>query len=208
MLKLYPLMLLTSVNLGIYASVFIKMMDDTMDDKSDWSEDEKTSNALLCMLGLGTGEILGSLFFGRITDKCAYWKTVLANFIVTTIAFAFLILYGVLYDFSFGLALAMTLTWGVQDAGMMCLMNVLLGFQFVSKTTPFSVYHFVHSLLIFVVTCICSTTKTQTSYLIFFSVSLVIYLASWLFQYKYFKPLSTEQVTLMRKKAATEAATE
>mmetsp|Transcript_28952 Transcript_28952/g.38587 ORF Transcript_28952/g.38587 Transcript_28952/m.38587 type:complete len:80 (+) Transcript_28952:788-1027(+) len=72
MVRLYPTMILTALNLGIFASVFIKMMVDTMDDKKDWSDQDQTSNALLCMLGLGTGEIIGSIVFGRITDKCKY----------------------------------------------------------------------------------------------------------------------------------------
>lgn len=98
MLQLYPLMTLTSINLGVYASIFIKMMVDTMDDKP-WSDSIKTSNALLCMLGLGTGEILGSVIFGRVTDKCSYAKTCWLNIMAVVISLAFLILYGSVYKF-------------------------------------------------------------------------------------------------------------
>ena len=65
------------------------------------------------MLGLGTGEILGAMLFGRITDKCTTRQTVLANVIAATIAYFFLILYGAIYDFKFYLAVLMTFTWGV-----------------------------------------------------------------------------------------------
>jgi len=53
---------------------------------------------------------------------------VLINIIAVIVGFGFLILYTVLYNFSFPLALAMTLTWGFQDAGINCLLNSLLGF--------------------------------------------------------------------------------
>jgi len=65
-MMLYPTMILTALNLGIFASTFINLMTATMDDPK---ATDSTSNALLCMLGLGTGEIIGSLVFGRITDK-------------------------------------------------------------------------------------------------------------------------------------------
>ena len=94
------------------------MMTDTMDHETEWDSEEKTSNALLCMLGLGVGEILGSLAFGRIIDKCSMNFTVLLNCLVVAVAFGFLILYGVQYKFSLPMALAMTTSWGVQDAGV------------------------------------------------------------------------------------------
>lgn len=70
MAMLYPLMLSSAINIGIFSSVFIKMMKDTMEEeRTDWDNTEKTSKALLCMIGLGFGEIFGSLAFGRIIDK-------------------------------------------------------------------------------------------------------------------------------------------
>ena len=65
------------------------------------------------MLGLGTGEIGGSILFGRITDKCSTKVTVVANMVALTVAYFFLILYGAIYEFSFYLAILMTFTWGV-----------------------------------------------------------------------------------------------
>ena len=128
MSALHLVILQTSINLGIYASVFINMMTDTMEDKTEWDSNEKTSKALLCMLGLGAGSIVGWLFFGRITDKCSIKVTVLLNVIATTIAYGCLFLYTAIYKFSFPLAIAMTFTWGAQDAGATCLVNCMLGF--------------------------------------------------------------------------------
>lgn len=140
--KLYPLMAAAAINIGIFSSVFVRMLEDTMVDITKWSDEEKTSNALLCMLGLGFGEISGSLVFGKVTDKLPPKTTIMINAITMTVGYGCLFLYAAIYDFSFYLGVLMTFAWGVQDSGMNCLLNSVLGFQFESKTTPFSVYKF------------------------------------------------------------------
>ena len=190
-------MLSTAINIGILASVFIKMIEKTMDDRS-WSDQDKTSNALFCILGLGAGEIIGSLIFGRITDKCSNNMTILLNVLATSIAYAALILYGAVYNFNWVLAILMTFTWGVQDAAVNCLISSLLGFQFDSKTTPFSVYKFVQNLLIFLVISIESKTQNQLSYLIYFGVCYFIAMVAWAILFKFFKILPNEEVEQMR----------
>ena len=113
MATLYLLILQTSVELGISASIFIKMMTQTMHERTEWNSTEKTSKALLCMLGMGIGSISGYAIFGRITDKCSIKMTVCVNMLVTTIAYGFLFLYGAVFKFSYFLAIAMTFTWGL-----------------------------------------------------------------------------------------------
>ena len=125
MAMLYPTIFSTAINLAILSSVFIKMMVDTMDK---WSDETQTSNALLCMLGLGSGEIIGSMAFGRITDKCDKKTTFLINVTACTVGYALLILYGAIYDFSFYMGVLMTFSWGIQDSGVNCLLNSYLGF--------------------------------------------------------------------------------
>ena len=94
------------------------------------------------MIGLGVGEIGGSIVFGKVTDMDSHSKKILINVIAASIACVMLILYTAIYKFTFYFSIIMTLTWGVQDAGINCLLNSLLGFQFVSKTTPFAVFKF------------------------------------------------------------------
>ena len=125
---LYPLMTANAINNAIFASVIIKMIVDTMKNIDAMGNQEKTSKALLCMIGAGSGEIIGSLFFGRITDRCSNNQIVLINVVTTTAGYAFLILYAVVYDFSFYLAILMTFFFGVEDAGINCLLNTVLGF--------------------------------------------------------------------------------
>ena len=151
------------------------------------------------MLGLGFGEILGSLLFGKITDKCKFKVTILLNILALSLGYAFLIAYTARYEFSFVLACTMTFFWGVQDAAVNCFLSSFLGFQFASKTTPFSVYRFFQSLMIFVVACICSATNDRTSYLAFFSSGYVFSLIAWLMLLFCFKLLTAEQVATLRK---------
>ena len=200
MIVLYPIILSTSINLGIYSSVSIKMMVDTMDDEALWGTDdkEKTSKALLCMLGLGVGEIAGSIAFGRVMDKCPIKCTVLINILAATIGYGSLLLFGAFYEFSFPLAILMTTSWGVQDAGIVCLLQSMLGFQFESQTTPFSVYKFMQSLLIFVVFYIESLIETQTAYLVYFCICYALAILAWVVFYNFFDVMSKEDVQRMR----------
>ena len=64
MMTLYPSVALGAYNVGVYASIYIKMMVKSMENRPEWSQQDKTSYALMCMLGLGVGEVLGSLIFG------------------------------------------------------------------------------------------------------------------------------------------------
>lgn len=65
-MTLYPTIIMSALNLGIFSNTFISLMKSSMDDPD---ANDSTPNALLCMIGLGTGEIIGSMVFGRITDK-------------------------------------------------------------------------------------------------------------------------------------------
>ena len=128
MALLYPMMLDTSIILGMYASVFIKMMTDTMDKDSELDAEDKASKALYCMLGHGVGSIIGSLMFGRLYDKLKTHETAIANIVASIIAYACLFLYGSLYEFQFWSGILMTFTWGVKDAGAQNFINCILGF--------------------------------------------------------------------------------
>ena len=43
----------------------IKMIVETMANE-EWDDQKKNSTALLCMIGLGVGEIFGALVFGLV----------------------------------------------------------------------------------------------------------------------------------------------
>ena len=125
----YWLMAASAINLAILSSVFVKLMVDTMEDQPKWKDEEdRTSHALLCMLGLGCGEILGSVAWGKITDKLPMPQVIVINAVAMSVGYGFLFLYTVIYDFAYYLGILMTFFWGVQDSGMNCLLSSLLGF--------------------------------------------------------------------------------
>ena len=151
------------------------------------------------MIALGVGEILGSLAFGHVTDKFSNKNTIFVNMLTCTVGYAFLVLYGIIYDFKFYLGILMTFSWGVQDAGINCLVSSLLGFQFKSKTTPFSVYKFLQSLLIFICVSIEIATKDQRSYLIYFVCCYLIAITAWAILLLFFEFKTKEEVERMRQ---------
>ena len=90
----------SAINITILSSVFVQIMVDTMEDKNTtWDDEDKASNALLCLLGFGVGEIIGSLIFGKVTDKVTPRTSILINIIALTAGYGFLVLYGAIYDF-------------------------------------------------------------------------------------------------------------
>ena len=100
----------------------------------------------------------------------------------------------------------MTTSFGVQDAGTQCILQSMLGFQFESQTTPFSVYKFVQSLLIFAVFCLESAIDTQESYIIYFSVSVIISISAWAVFLKCFKVLPKETIAEMRRESSHQSS--
>ena len=126
-------------------------------------------------------------------------KTIMINMLTSTVAYVFLMLYTSIYDFSFYMSILMTFTWGVQDAGINTYINALLGFQFDSKTTPFSVYKFLQSFLIFCVDELVTTTDNQLSYLCFFGATYAVAMASWIILSAFFDRKTQAEVKQMRK---------
>ena len=94
------------------------------------------------MVGLGVGEIVGAIVFGKIGDKFSMKITIAANMLAVVAGFSLLLGYIIRYRYSLPFAFFMTFFWGIQDGALNTLINCVLGFQFDSKTTPFSVNKF------------------------------------------------------------------
>ena len=94
--------------------------------------------------------------------------------------FTLVISYTVHYKFTLIFGFLMTFFWGISDGGLNTLINSMLGFQFDSKTSPFSVNKFVQSLLIFAFTCFESVLKGKNDYLFYEIFVLVFCILTWL----------------------------
>jgi predicted MFS family arabinose efflux permease len=107
---LVPLIFAWAASYAIIAAALVPMMSFTMD--SSWDSDLKNKKALLALIGLGIGEIFGSLIMGRILDKCSTRFTVYANALVTVSAYLVILAYARHATFSMGFACFMTFVWG------------------------------------------------------------------------------------------------
>ena len=105
----------------------IKMIVETMKDE-DWDDAKKNYMALMCMVGLGAGEIVGSIIFGRVQDSCSMTVTLACGLLFHVIGITTLIIYTIRFSFNVYLCVAVTFTWGMQDASGIIYMNCICGF--------------------------------------------------------------------------------
>ena len=112
MAKLYPTIIVTALSQGVFSQCFITMMENAMDG-TDIKDKNQEPDALLCMIGLGVGEIGGAIAFGKIQDSMTHQKTIFINVIAAVISSIVLILYAAIYKFTFYFSIIMTVTWGV-----------------------------------------------------------------------------------------------
>ena len=80
------------------------------------------------MVGLGIGEVTGSILYGRINDKFSIKITIASNILGSIIAFCVLIIYAIKFEFNLAFSFPVTLAWGIQDSGLNNLINSVLGF--------------------------------------------------------------------------------
>jgi MFS family permease len=67
MLCFIPLCSLSAISLAVYQAVLIPVIILGMTD--ELTEEEKMSQALLACVGLGVGEVIGGLTFGKVNDR-------------------------------------------------------------------------------------------------------------------------------------------
>jgi predicted MFS family arabinose efflux permease len=185
MLPLLPLIVFSAYSLAIFSTLFVAFMTDYMDES--WSPAKENQQSLSAMVFLGLGEIVGALVFGRIQDSCRTSVTVFANMLAMVIAICTVQLFTYVGDFTLWFASVMTFLWGLQDGGLNCFINCILGFQFDEKTAPFSVLKFVQSLFTFAFVCIEGQLKSSRDFYSFYGVCLITGVVSWLVFLIYFE---------------------
>jgi len=152
MLWCMPLIIWSAWSLNIFAGVFIILMtrcmkashpDCNIDPPAPdcWDDDKRNETALFTMTLLGAGEILGGGLLGWVRDKTGNRVAIITEIFLCMIGFACVMILNNQNDFG-PLAYIMTFMWGIQDSGLNCLINCILGFEFDSKIAPFCVYKF------------------------------------------------------------------
>ena len=116
MVKLLPLITVSSFSQAIYAAILVPLMTDTIEanpQTMDWDEATRNKYCLLALVGLGFGEIVGAFGVGKIMDnignKASLLLCLICVFVATAAALAFIFT----YSFTLWLATIMTFTWGV-----------------------------------------------------------------------------------------------
>jgi predicted MFS family arabinose efflux permease len=110
MLPLQALFFASGFNISM-STLFIPLMSQHMINMPN-TEAKKSQLAMLAMISVGVGEILGSFVFGRIQDKCSIPVVVSANCAMVLLSFSGLFWFHNAGDFNFFLASLMTFLWG------------------------------------------------------------------------------------------------
>ena len=131
------------------------------------------------MIGLGVGEISGSLVFGRIQDNASVKVTALCILSAFTVALFFVLLFNMFAEFRMWRALLMTFTWGVFDSGNANFINCMCGFQFESKSLPFSCFFMIQSIAVFAFLLVESQITSAEQYYYYFAFGALLTYGSW-----------------------------
>ena len=163
MLKFVPLIMTSGICIASNAGILVPLLTMTMSNtlrSQDWSEQVTNQHALVALSVLGLGEIVGSLFYGRVLDRFGHKAIIISCMIGIVVAVSAVIAYVIFFKFYMWAAVAVCFLWGFQEAGLGVFLSCVMGFEFTSKTKPFAVKNFVQSLTVFAVLFIESALTT------------------------------------------------
>lgn len=106
-----PIIFFAGISMAVYAGLLIPMLARSMGPNV--SDDVKTSQACFAMIGIGAGEIIGSLVNGKLNDYFGISKYLIICYTELFIAFAFLFAYNTNDCFSMWFAALSMFWWGV-----------------------------------------------------------------------------------------------
>lgn len=121
-----PIIFFAGISMAVYAGLLIPMLARSMGPDVD--DSEKTSQACFAMIGIGAGEIIGSLVNGKLNDYFGISKYLIICYTELVIAFIFLFIYNTMDCFSMWFAALSMFWWGVQDAGITNFFLCVVGF--------------------------------------------------------------------------------
>eukprot|EP00347_Sterkiella_histriomuscorum_P004956 403358441 len=168
MRKVIVFMMWSAFSQSTFTGSFVNLISLTMKDKG-WSDNKQLAMSLYAMIPLGIGEIIGSLLMGKIMDIYGQKKGIIVCGINLIIAMILVFAYIIHYQFG-ALTFIFPFFWGLQDSGINNILNCTLGFEFDSKSIPFSVSNFVQPLFLFLFMIAQSYLETTTDFYIYFSV--------------------------------------
>jgi len=145
----------------------------------DITESEKITQATLACVGLGVGEVVGGMSYGRIEDTLGTRFAGTTIMIEWVVACAVAIWYTYVNVYSFWFAFVMSFFWGVQDCGLNAFQFSVCGFQFDDMTAAFAVYYLFKSVTGFLCIYLESMLHTQEAYLIYWYAVTAFGIFAW-----------------------------
>ena len=191
MRPLLPVFISSAYSVSFFSALFIPYMTFHMNGLN-YTDAEEEKLALLAMIGLGVGEILGSIVHGRIIDRFSLRTAIYCILGCYIFALFWVVLFNAIEYFAMWRAVVMTFSWGFYDSGNMTFVNSMCGFQFESKSVPFSVFLVVQSFMVFVFLIYASTVTTTAQYYIFFLVGILANSVSFASVLCFFEPKPKE----------------
>ncbi|CDW71948.1 major facilitator superfamily protein [Stylonychia lemnae] len=171
MIFMIPFQLLVGISQSLYIGAFMIILTNSMVDKG-WDSNKQLSMSFYAMIPLGVGELIGSIIIGNYIDKYGHKATIIPCLISLVVACTLVICHCAINQFTI-LAYFMTFFWGVFDSFINNLMNCMLGFEFESNNTPYSVSTAVWSTSFFIVLILEAQMSSNFHYLILLTCSLV-----------------------------------
>jgi len=104
----------------------------------EWSAAEKSQNGMTAMVAQGVGKIAGAPIIGYVQDNHGQNAAIVVCLGLTTTGMLWCLWYAVAFEYSLAYAVIMNFVMGAQDGAVNILLSCKLGFEFESKTTPFS----------------------------------------------------------------------
>jgi MFS family permease len=114
-LKFTPVIFFSGISMAIYAALLIPMFSrsmPTIEEDEVFTDARKTSLACLSMIGMGVGEIFGSLANGKLNDKCGVRVYLWICVVELTIAYVMMFWYNETNTYTLAGAFLTATAWG------------------------------------------------------------------------------------------------
>lgn len=202
MLHMFPLIIWSALSLCIFSGLFIVFFTEMQAPITQEEKRKALQYGLLCMMTMGVAEMIGGFIVTPVINVKGMRAGVFVCLGFTSIAFAVFIILNEVRTFGWYCFL-FTFLWGIQDSCLNTVANSMLGFEFESNITPFSVYKFAQSLFVFVFdvleSLVVGKKKFRIYIIVMFVFSVFAYLVTSTFKFKP-KPPKGDQYEEFRNK--------
>ena len=157
-LKVFPFMVYRGVLYSAQTSVFINLWTSMLLDESS---EEAMRIALNTFLTFGIGQVIGPLVLGHVQDKYGYKATMILIFMENLVFLIITIIVNEIHSFT-SVAHICMFGYGALDSSVLCLCDILCGFEFESKYIPFSAQNLIKNMAIFLTVGILSIYELES----------------------------------------------